>query len=80
LGAIGQKKWLWNDAEGKITEIGFKTFAMAALRKCKTPIDFAAVFNESPIYHMCIIEDCHLRNTGFGAMPRCTPSTAPPAS
>ncbi|KAF1832992.1 hypothetical protein BDW02DRAFT_580780 [Decorospora gaudefroyi] len=49
----------------KITEIGYATVPVAALRDCKGPDDFPALLKEAAVYHIRVLENCHMRNKGF---------------
>jgi hypothetical protein len=64
LGIVMDLEWHKHLPEDKITEIGFAVFRMSILRECKSPADFAAILKKSAVYHIRVVERCHMRNTG----------------
>jgi len=48
--------------EGKITQVGWTVFPMAALKDCKSPADFPTLIKKAATYYIRPIETCHLRS------------------
>jgi hypothetical protein len=53
-----------NNPMGIINEAGLVVFPMKKLRDCKGPSDFANLIRNFAVYHLRIVENCHMRNKG----------------
>ena len=49
-------------APQKITEVGYTVLPLIALQHCKSPEDFPALIKKAAVYHIRVLENCHIRN------------------
>ncbi|CAO2655017.1 Nn.00g117500.m01.CDS01 [Neocucurbitaria sp. VM-36] len=70
VGIFPDLEWFDNtlmpNVASKITEIGLAVCPMTALRQCNSPTEFSTVIEQSSVFHIRILDNCHMRNKSRG--------------
>ncbi|KAJ4368427.1 hypothetical protein N0V83_006784 [Neocucurbitaria cava] len=70
VGVFPDLEWYDNsrmpNVPSKITKVGLTIFPMTALQQCKSPADFSTRIKQAEVFHLRILDNCHMRNKSHG--------------